>query len=71
MTQNVRTDVLKWKNWDAIDRIDFSTIPKDCEEGCILKVEIKYPKMLYGLHNNYPLLPAKIQVEKNMSSIYC
>ena len=46
MTQNVRTDVLKWKNWDAIDRIDFSTIPKDCEEGCILKVEIKYPKML-------------------------
>ena len=37
----------------------------DCEEqGCILEVDLEYPKKLHDLHNEYPLAPERIEVNK-------
>ena len=31
---------------------------------------IEYPKQLYEFHNNYPLLPGKIEIKREMLSKY-
>ena len=36
----------------------------------ILEVDLKYPKILHDLHNDYPLAPEIIKVAKNMLSEY-
>ena len=32
--------------------------------GCILEVDLEYPKELHDLHNDYPLAPERIVVNK-------
>ena len=36
----------------------------------ILEVDLKYPKILHDLHNDYPLAPEIIKVAKNMLCEY-
>ena len=38
--------------------------------GCVLEVNLEYPKELRELHNGYPLGPDKIEIKKEMSSDY-
>ena len=33
-------------------------------KGCILEVDLEYPKELHSLHNNYPLTPERVVVNK-------
>ena len=33
-------------------------------KGCLLEVDLEYPKELPELHNNYPLAPDKIEIRK-------
>ena len=46
-----------------------NTIQEDSERGYILKVSLEYPE-LFDLHNEYPLVPQKIQVKESMLSSY-
>ena len=32
-------------------------------KGCVLEVDIEYPKELPELHNDYPLAPDKIEIK--------
>ena len=36
--------------------------------GCVLEVDLEYPKELRELHNDYPLAPDKIEIEREMFS---
>ena len=47
------------------------SIKKDSEKGFILEVDLKYPKELHDLHNDYPLGPEKVKVTNKMLSKYC
>ena len=38
--------------------------------GCLLEVDLKYPKELRELYNDYPLAPDKIEIKKDMMSNY-
>ena len=40
-------------------------------KGLILEVTLEYPKELHDLHNEYPLAPERIRVQKEMLSDYC
>mgnify|MGYP003565006019 CR=1 FL=1 len=40
------------------------------EVGCILDVDLEYSKELHDSHNNYPLLPERVCVSKEMISPY-
>ena len=35
-------------------------------KGCVLEVDLEYPKELRELHNDYPLAPDKIEIKKKM-----
>jgi len=44
------------KNWRAFS---------DQEgKGCFLEVDLEYPKKLHDLHNEYPLAPERIEINK-------
>ena len=38
--------------------------------GCVLQVDLEYPKELRKLHNDYPLAPDKIEIKEEMLSKY-
>ena len=39
-------------------------------KGCVLEVDLEYPKELWNLHNDYPLAPNKIEIKREMLSDY-
>ena len=39
--------------------------------GYIYEVDLKYPKHLHDLHNDYPVAPQKMRVSDDMLSLYC
>ena len=39
-------------------------------KGCVLKIDLEYPKELCKLHNDYPLPPDKIEIKREMLSHY-
>ena len=39
-------------------------------KGCVLEVDLEYPKELHKLHNHYPLAPDKIEIKREMLSEY-
>ena len=39
--------------------------------GYILEVDLEYPQELHDIHNDYPLAPEKINIPKELLSIYC
>ena len=39
-------------------------------KGCVLEVDLEYTKELWELHNNYPLVPDKIEIKREILSDY-
>jgi hypothetical protein len=42
----------------------------ESKKGFIFMVDVEYPKELHDLHNDYPLLPEKMMITKEMASPY-
>ena len=38
--------------------------------GCVLEVDLEYPKEFHKLNNDYPLAPNKIEIKREMLSEY-
>ena len=55
----------------SVDSFDVTSIDKKRDVGYILEVDLKYPKELHKLHNDYPLAPEKLIVTNDMLSKYC
>ena len=47
------------------------SINKNSDAGYILEVDLKYPKELHELHNDYRLAPEKLTVTNDILSNYC
>ena len=47
------------------------SIDKKSDVGYILEVDLKYPKELHELHNDYPIAPEKLTVTNDILSNYC
>ena len=59
----------KWlKN---VDSFDVMSINGRNDVGYILEFDLKYPKELHELHNDYPLAPEKRNVTNDILSNYC
>ena len=60
MSQPLPVDEFKWikeselQNWNNLGE----------GEGCILEVDLEYPKELHDNHNEYPLAPERLRVNK-------
>ena len=59
----------KWLK--SVDELDIMSINKKTDVGHILEVDLKYPKELHKLHNDYPLAPEKLAVNNGILSNYC
>ena len=65
MSQYLPYANFKWvKNIDKIEQ-KLMQIKKDSSTGYILKVDLEYPQELHNIHNDYPLAPVKINIQKN------
>ena len=62
MSQPLPTGEFDWLNEEEISNLDITQITDDSEEGYILEVDLKYPKEIHDLHNDYPLAPAKMKI---------
>ena len=49
---------------------DLSKYTSNSSKGCVLEVDLEYPKELRELHNHYPLAPDKIEIKREMLSDY-
>ena len=67
MSKFLSTSGFKW-----IDpkEFDLNKYTGDSSKGCVLEVNLVYPKELRELHNDYPLAPDKIEIKREMLSDY-
>ena len=49
---------------------DLNKYTNNSSKGCVLEVDLEYPKELHELHNDYPLAPDKIEIKREMLSEY-
>ena len=56
MSESLPTHGFKWMNKNELETWE--------KHSCILEVDLEYPKSLHDLHNDYPLAPERIEVNK-------
>ena len=71
MSQSLPVSDFKFLTHKEINNFDFDSISENSQAGYILECDLKYPKELHELHNNYPLCSEKIEVNSDMLSKYC
>ena len=71
MSQYLPTGNFKWLTKEQIKKTNLANYSEEHDEGLILEVDLDYPQELHDLHNDYPLAPEKLKVNKNMLSDYC
>ena len=64
MSQYLPTGGFRWMNQKQIDNLDLNKYHDESKKGLILEVDLKYPKDLHDLHNDYPLAPEKNKSQK-------
>ena len=70
MSQYLPTGGFKWY-YDEEGFILLNDYTDTSDKGLILEVDLEYPDELHNLHNDYPLAPEKVKVERDMLSTYC
>ena len=56
--------------WTDPKEFDLNEYTSNNSKGCVLEVDLEYSKELWKLHNDYPLAPDKIEIEREMLSDY-
>ena len=52
--------------WIDTKEFDLNKYTSNSSKGCILEVDLEYPKELQELHNDYPLAPDKIEIKREI-----
>ena len=73
MSQSMPTHQFQWltkeeiiNNFDTPD--DIISLSDNDEDGYIFEMDLEYPKELHDLHNDYPLAPERLKIDKSMLS---
>src|SRR5271156_2755130 len=61
MSKPLQTKGFKWMSEDELN--NWKSITSQEGVGCILEVDLEYPKELHDLHNDYPLAPESVKPE--------
>ena len=67
MSRFFPTSRFKWINPKDFEINQYN---KNSWKGYVLEADFEYPKELRKLHNNYPLVPDKIEIKTQMLSKY-
>ena len=57
-------------NWIDPKEFDLNKYSSSSSKECVLKTDIEYPKELQKLQNDYPLVPDKIEIKREMLTNY-
>ena len=71
MTQYLPYGGFKWLSKKEIHEFDMDLVKESSSTGYILEVVLEYPGELHDLHNDYPLVPEKLEISQDMLSKYC
>ena len=71
MSQNLPYANLEWINNVNEIKQKLIRIKSNSSTAYILEVDLEYPKNLHNEHNDYPLAPEKINIQKELLSDYC
>ena len=67
MSQKLPVDGFEWIEKDDLSKFNESFIKnynENSDRGCILEVDVEYPKNLHKLHSDLPFLPERIKINK-------
>ena len=53
--------------WIDPKEFDLNQYTSNSSKGCVLKVDLEYPKELRETHNDYPLAPDKIEIKRDIT----
>ena len=67
MSKFFPTSGFKWIDHKDFDLIKYAS---NSSNGCVLEVDLEYPKELRELHNNYMLALDQIKIKREMLSEY-
>ena len=56
--------------WIDPKKFDFNKYISNSSKGCVVEVDLEYPKELWESHNYYPLAPDTIEIKREMMSDY-
>ena len=52
------------------EEFDVENYTSNSSRRCVLEIDLEYPKELQELQNDYPLVPNKIEIKREMLSEY-
>ena len=64
MSQKLPYKNFRWVNEKKLVDLDPTLLGTEDETGYILQVDLEYPKELHNAHNDYPLAPENITINK-------
>ena len=67
MSKFLSTSGFKWIDTKEFDLNKYSS---NSSKGCVLEIDLEYPKELRKLYNDYSLAPDKIEINTEMLSDY-
>ena len=67
MSKFLPTSVFKWID---LKELDLTKYTSHCSKGCVIEVDLEYPKELRKLHYDYLLAPGIIKIKKEILSEY-
>ena len=70
LCQYLPTSDFQWLTKGEIERLNVETIAHNNDYGYFLEVDLHYPRELHDIHNDFPLAPEKLDVQKENWSIH-
>ena len=71
MSQYLPYSGFKWFKQNEIDKFCLNSIDENSSIGYILEFDLEYPNELHDLHNDYPLVPERLEITHNILLNYC
>ena len=64
MSQSLPTGNFRWLSTTEVNRFDIFRIENDYKKGYVMEEDLEYPEELHDLHNDLPLAPESLEVNK-------
>ena len=68
MSQSLPTHGFRFLQLEKISALKLQDLPNDGEDGYVFEVDLHYPTRLHNQHDDYPLAPESLVIDRSMYS---